>query len=111
MLELQSFFEAQTSILDNIGKLIGYGSGLHDYPLIDETDRKWALNGSSEIYLLDSDSDDPDDGYAYNVDSYSAKGERYFMGSTDEHTIVMASCDNSGNTYIFALSNELKVEL
>ena len=108
MLErIEKTLKERDDLTNELLKIIGYGSTDNSYIDMDFIDRKWDINGD-ELYLETED----DDYYAYTISSYSAKGEKLYMGEKDGLTIVMGYCseDSYSDTTIFVLRNENKDE-
>ena len=104
MLErIEKTLKERDDLTKEILEIIGYGSGDNSYIDMDFIDRKWDINGE-ELYL----ETDDDDYYQYTISSYSAKGEKLFMGEKDDLTFVMGYCseDSYSDTTLFILKNE-----
>ena len=104
MLErIEKTLKERDDLTKEILEIIGYGSTDNSYIDMDFIDKKWDINGE-ELYLETED----DDYYVYTISSYSAKGEKLYVGEKEGLTFVMgyASEDSWDESCIFVLKNE-----
>ena len=97
----------QKRVLD----LIGYGSD--DNSPIEKFEGSWS-QVDDELYLLDGDHPkawEEGDYYTYTISSYSAKGEKLYVGEEDGFTFIMAYPEDCcyDETTIFMLDNNKNV--
>jgi hypothetical protein len=84
--EYESFISSRNELYKNIGEIIGLSESLYDNEsLIDETDCKWKREDGQLLICRGKNNDV----YSYAISSYSAKGERFFIGESDGLTYVM----------------------
>ena len=104
MLErIEKTLKERDDLTNEILEIIGYGSTNNSYIDMDFIDKRWDIN-NDELYLETED----DDYYAYTISSYSAKGEKLYMGEKDGLTFIMGYCsdDSYSDTTLFILKNE-----
>jgi len=109
-----AFFENKGKMAKDVAELIGYGSGLDDEQFENWLEWYWHIDG--DVLRVFEEKPGPDwfnDGeyYEYNISSFAAKGEKYFMGSKDGLTFVMGYNDEqrTSEANVHALDDSNKV--
>lgn len=106
--DLLDFIESQDSIYEQISEIIGYGNLGNDDPIcVDYINKEWFTQGDDLFIMI---YEDEDEYYSFIISSYSAQGEKLYIGESDGLTYVMAYQDDAGwdQTSIYVLSNEMK---
>lgn len=105
--------QLQTKVLN----LIDYNSD-DNSPIVEEN-CYWAIE-DDELILIEAETSedveemiDNGDYYVHTISSYSAKGEKLYLGEEDDFTFVMAypQDESYDNTTIFMLDNNKKINI
>lgn len=106
--KFESFNNLKVEIYKELGEILGLSESLYDNEaLIDETDCKW--NREDEQLLICRGKSN--DVYSYTISSYSAKGERFFIGESDGLTYVMCYPDDGfadEDSRVYVLTTDLE---
>ena len=117
------FFTDKETLAKDIGKIIDYGSGLSDEQIENWLGYYWSVNGNTlrifeekppESWANDREEEDWYDNanqWEYTVSSYSAKGEKFFVGSQDGLTFVMGYPEDrmTRDAHVHVFDDEKKV--
>lgn len=104
---------ANKTLLDEIGKIIGYES-IYNLSIVNGLKLPWAFdNGGGMIYYARHEGDDMYEYEGMEISSLGAKGEEFFMGESDGLTYVMGydESENWDDSYILILDNNNKESL
>jgi len=106
--EIKHFLKSRSHIYDRISDLIDYSSDISDKALIDNYfNNEWYVEGD-QLYIKDNEEED--EYYSYCISSYSALGEKLFIGESDGITYIMAynEEDFAEDSFIFILYSKLR---
>lgn len=83
------FFASKKWLSRQIARIIGYGTedDILDEQLLDERANGWSIEGDTLYIYMDEGEEDY---ICYTISSYSAKNEKFFMGTQDGLRFVMA---------------------
>ncbi len=106
--KILSHIKESKIIHNDIMKLIGYDS--YNNSPIEKNDSPWGMSNDELRIFTNGNCDDY---YCYTISSYSAKGEKLFMGKSDGYYFIMAypSDESYSNTTIFVFNERNKVIL
>lgn len=110
--KLDSLLKQNKSLMKLIGETIGYSSDINETINDSYKSLKWSLDRDT-LQIHENLDEDSDDYYEYTVSSYSAKGERLYMGEIGDLTLLMAypSHERYDDTEIIILKTQNKIEL
>ena len=108
--KLKKAVSSYEETVNEVLEIIGYGSSYFQELTILEN-AKWEV-ASDNLTIFGLYDDEPDEEYSFIISSYSAKGEKQYIGTSEGYTYIMGYDDNYGweNTEIYVLknSNEIK---
>ena len=86
-----------------VGKAIGYSEEIECEVTDCYIEAKWEVSDDNLMVISDGNE------YGFTVSSYSAKGEKLFMGEINELTLIMVYSDNweLSFVYIFKTANKI----